>query len=650
MGKSKKKQKSEDFKKPKLKVGKKKGFAENHTDTSFKSKTISLPNQSVTLDKSQQITTSRNLTIKELFLQLKHNNANVRKDAVLGIKELLNNHQVLLLVYIKDLTDIICRMMLDEDPTVRKLSLELCEENISSIKKETIAPYLDKLILYTCNGMTHLYEDIREDAMLFLTFWLKLDVNLAKKYNDKILPNFFQLLKIGSITKASHEKDSFSKAKGQIWSKKSRVKMLENLESYLNLLSQDALSEDWYLQSFLNEKNIKLVLNEYQNQQKVNIIEQDYLKSSIYMGFEYLINNNSNFLNDLDLKKEDLIIESIPTLYESLMSFWVETYSNVLINTTRINYSEDLKCLNYILKLILWIWRYQIHQIKDFKNLSTQFSSLKKFVLPYFPFASDMSLSQDSRVSTIILEMNIIVIEISGLYLLIYKEVDSKLFQRIFEHLLTILSYKKDSIQNISLNYFNSILPSLAWFLNSGDKKTIGILLEAIIDFSIYCVNTQVQYECIRFLSKIIQLQSHPDFNGTIKLFQVYNEKNEIISNWIIKLMKLLTNNLLNKSSNEMNKVIIKLWLHIVRFENIDNILIPIQNSLIDLFIVKDQSIPLFNLNQEDLQLFFNSFSFMLGLSKALYNQFNQLKKNINEFKNNQNIKQINVNGLIKIL
>ncbi|KAG2181549.1 hypothetical protein INT44_008364, partial [Umbelopsis vinacea] len=71
--------KNEDFKKTRLKVGKKKVVADNFTDTSFKSKTISLPNQSITEDKSNLLTNSRNLTLSTLLSQMRHYSAGTRK-------------------------------------------------------------------------------------------------------------------------------------------------------------------------------------------------------------------------------------------------------------------------------------------------------------------------------------------------------------------------------------------------------------------------------------------------------------------------------------------------------------------------------------------------------------------------------------------
>ena len=53
-----------DFKRAKHKVGKKLPAAQNATDTSFSARSIALPEQSITADKTGAAVTHRNLTLK----------------------------------------------------------------------------------------------------------------------------------------------------------------------------------------------------------------------------------------------------------------------------------------------------------------------------------------------------------------------------------------------------------------------------------------------------------------------------------------------------------------------------------------------------------------------------------------------------------
>uniref|UniRef100_A0AC35TUX2 Nickase n=1 Tax=Rhabditophanes sp. KR3021 TaxID=114890 RepID=A0AC35TUX2_9BILA len=85
--------KNEAFKKTKIKPGhvlKK----TNVTDTRFVAKQLSLIEQLQA--KKSEIVSYRGLTLGDLFKQMGHHNLNIRRDAVVGTKELLKSNPVLM--------------------------------------------------------------------------------------------------------------------------------------------------------------------------------------------------------------------------------------------------------------------------------------------------------------------------------------------------------------------------------------------------------------------------------------------------------------------------------------------------------------------------------------------------------------------------
>ncbi|CAG8653340.1 3912_t:CDS:2, partial [Paraglomus occultum] len=191
----KKRQQQLDFKKPKLKVGKKKTLPSNHTNISFKSKAIILPNQSITEDKSHELTNSRNLTLNDLVTQLRHYSANVRKDALLGLKDLFNRYPQILPASLSLVINTIVRLLVDEDATLRRILLSFMNEFIPILSENDFRPYLPLLIIYTCSAMTHIHEDIRTDAIKFMDIWLNLAPDVVTiGFWKKILPNYVSLL------------------------------------------------------------------------------------------------------------------------------------------------------------------------------------------------------------------------------------------------------------------------------------------------------------------------------------------------------------------------------------------------------------------------------------------------------------------------
>ncbi|CAB4287038.1 unnamed protein product [Prunus armeniaca] len=81
-----------DFKKIKRKIGKKLPPAKNATNTEIKSKAIILPEQSVASEKAGLAVNKRGLTLKELLQQTSHYSSKVRKEALLGIKDLFEKY------------------------------------------------------------------------------------------------------------------------------------------------------------------------------------------------------------------------------------------------------------------------------------------------------------------------------------------------------------------------------------------------------------------------------------------------------------------------------------------------------------------------------------------------------------------------------
>ncbi|CAD6957328.1 unnamed protein product [Tilletia laevis] len=185
-------QRAADFKKTKLKLGSGKGknaTAKTATDTSFKSRTIALPQQSITADKSQAIVTRRNLTLDDLLGQTRHYNAATRKDALFGLRELLSLHPFLLHKpgILASVLSAALRLIPDEDPTVRKAVFTFLSFLLPALKDEqdqslvagsstksapALLLYAPSLILYTVSALSHIFTEVRIDALRILNLLL----------------------------------------------------------------------------------------------------------------------------------------------------------------------------------------------------------------------------------------------------------------------------------------------------------------------------------------------------------------------------------------------------------------------------------------------------------------------------------------------
>ncbi|CDU24791.1 related to IPI1-essential component of the Rix1 complex [Sporisorium scitamineum] len=175
------KEKKEDFQKTKLKLGKGKQAANNATDVSFKAKTIALPQQSINVDKSGKLVNSRNLTIVDLALQLRHYSASVRRDAVSGIKEILTMHPSLMLTDAASLVPELSRCIGDDDAAVRKQLHALLAWMLPEVPAQLLGPYHNTLLLFTTSALSHIYPEVRLDAVRILDVCLNVLPQVATK-------------------------------------------------------------------------------------------------------------------------------------------------------------------------------------------------------------------------------------------------------------------------------------------------------------------------------------------------------------------------------------------------------------------------------------------------------------------------------------
>ncbi|KAL1413116.1 rRNA processing protein [Vanrija albida] len=179
----KKREKVEDFKKAKLKLGKGKKPASNGTDTSFKARSIALPsqkplaralaNQQAEEDGDEpagEPTTSAGLTIDEVLIQIRHANAGVRREAVFHLKEVLVAGMNMGIKMgqrpgeVAKVVRAIGGLIADDDAAVRKALHDFLGWYLARLPKRALSPYLGLLQLQISSALSHIFPAIRLDA------------------------------------------------------------------------------------------------------------------------------------------------------------------------------------------------------------------------------------------------------------------------------------------------------------------------------------------------------------------------------------------------------------------------------------------------------------------------------------------------------
>ncbi|KAG5735244.1 Testis-expressed sequence 10 like protein [Termitomyces sp. T112] len=170
----KRRDKAADFTKSKLKLGKGKQLPSNAIDTSFKARSIVLPSQSIAHEKNDDApTTKRQLSFDDLVSHTKHYSSSMRKDAIVGFRELLEANWELLDSYFTALINACVRLIGDEDASVRRALLTFFSWLLPRIPQSDIMPHAPLLLLFTTSAQTHIFPEIRIDAIRFLDLFLE---------------------------------------------------------------------------------------------------------------------------------------------------------------------------------------------------------------------------------------------------------------------------------------------------------------------------------------------------------------------------------------------------------------------------------------------------------------------------------------------
>ncbi|RZC03022.1 Testis-expressed protein 10-like isoform C [Glycine soja] len=191
-----KKLKGIDFKKIRRKVGRKLPPPKNTTDTEIKSKAIVLPEQSLAAEKAGLAVNKKGLTLKELLQQTSHHNPKVRRDALIGIKDLFTRYPAEQKLHKYAAVEKLRERIGDDDKVVRKSLYDLFKVVILPCCKEDNQELIVSLLMpYIFNAMTHLVVDVRMMAFDFLDLILEFyPPSFSPSYAEKIFQNYEDIL------------------------------------------------------------------------------------------------------------------------------------------------------------------------------------------------------------------------------------------------------------------------------------------------------------------------------------------------------------------------------------------------------------------------------------------------------------------------
>ncbi|KAJ1379063.1 Pre-rRNA-processing protein Ipi1, N-terminal, partial [Sesbania bispinosa] len=164
--------------------------------TDASSTAIVLPEQSVAAEKAGLAVNKKGLTLKELLQQTSHHNVKVRRDALMGIKDLFIKYPAELKLHKYAAVEKLRERIGDDDKMVRKSLYDLFKLVIlPGCKEDNQELIVSLLMAYIFNAMTHLVVEIRIMAFDFLNLVLEFYPPSFSSYAEKIFQNYEDILR-----------------------------------------------------------------------------------------------------------------------------------------------------------------------------------------------------------------------------------------------------------------------------------------------------------------------------------------------------------------------------------------------------------------------------------------------------------------------
>ncbi|KAJ3373351.1 Testis-expressed sequence 10 protein [Allomyces arbusculus] len=417
---SKKKQKkNSDFSKVKLKVGKAKPAASNATTIELKSRTLVVPGQALTTDKTDVAKTRRNLTLKELLSHLRHHNAVVRKEALAGISELMDAHDTLLYQHLGTIMEALVPTMNDESPSVRTALLTHMKRVLSSLDSQHIHPFVALFMMYLTSAMTHIFEDIRVDALKFLDLWIEQCPHLLLPHTSQILANY-----VGMLAGADGKSDDLVVAanpNGKLSKARVRLTVFYSLARFLNLVREHQASASPksmppHLTGMLSPMGDAMTSGALWHVLRPTASVTAELPFNLFqMGSEVTSSRSATY----SLHDPASVRALIDAVTPAVLAFWMESAGPVL-SKAQIVAGDNLDVCAAAMQLLSTLFRFLAadgtveHEADDGTAaqawLATYRSKTLRHMAPMFPFGAGKQC--DARLRSTLMEMNLHFVEV----------------------------------------------------------------------------------------------------------------------------------------------------------------------------------------------------------------------------------------------
>ncbi|KAG1445954.1 hypothetical protein G6F56_009732 [Rhizopus delemar] len=386
-----------------------------------------------------------------------------------------------------------------------------------------LQPFMPILVMYTCSAMTHIFEDVRTDAVKFMDFWILLSPELVvSKFWSRITGNYMSLVSVdanqsmGTVSMKNHTTTAAIKTaseRSHLHIHKNKLVFFTSLGKFLEAgLSENDQDKFWFFLNYLDSRHsretFKRKIERYNSPDSVNAFVWDpkaknsftpvhpnlcstapnLSKGFTLATFSHLDlfessgpkNNTTNTPGAIDShefsKEERLegVDKMIETFQPVLVASWLESAPSVFV-TSSLSITPAFEFVHQILRLSVIMWRAAVSSQKV-QQLSSQWLTqylegpLKHFLV-YFPFGSDGIGHRDGKVVDKLMQMNILFCELVSLFLLARtvqgNQEAPEWTEGVVDYLLGLLGYQNEqATSSFKADHLVSLLPALWGFLN----------------------------------------------------------------------------------------------------------------------------------------------------------------------------------------
>ncbi|KAM6498183.1 hypothetical protein JOM56_006131 [Amanita muscaria] len=612
-----KKEKAADFTKAKLKLGKKQ-TPSNVVDTSFKARSVALPNQSITVDKNEDIpTTKRKLTFDDLIVHLRHYNTTTRKDAILGMRELLDVHWSLLQVHLVALLNGLMRLISDEDVGVRKTLISFISWLLPRIPPEDLIPHSSLLLLYTTSAQTHIFPEIRIDAIRILNILLECipesvtadwcQVNGG--HGNRVLDGYLGILNAGTPYNESEGPTLATSTSSVVLSQPSKLVVLQSLSNFLRaglskLQPGGAAADDtlgtlsfWFLSDAFQSAEafhaFDSLLRPTPSSEAIrtwsaeaHLSDDNFVRSfhdsNITENSSWSLDQLSHGYDSLDQVPDDQATDAIDydhlsRLTRNLQSILVSTFLDSAPTVFSPSGSPSETSLYLVLAVsqiaqTLYSTLLQRRSFPASVKLMDDLGALLGYMATYFPFKSNSK--SGIKVEQAFQELNVIFCQLVALQKFTTENKTSEIAKDkqkskgsdwwvslVSSHIIGLLRGESVSTEvgrSLTASAYVSLVPAI-WFLAEQRCE----IIEALIDHGIKTPSkSATKQPSIGFISRLALLDTEPNYRGSFRVGRSTEIENKF-EQWLLHLPQVLWE--LGATNFPMTEVILRTLLRLLQ-------------------------------------------------------------------------------------